>query len=227
MGKPTKTSATYVPPNNLTPTLSTSSNHTMIDLRRDKSSTAFTPAPAISGPIPPLPKRHPHTQNQQQTLSTKTSSSSLTGQTGSGRRPSRETSGGSGKFHPPTLDPKYLKSNISAPIQGTLESTAPNSPTPSMRSFSPTSSTLSSISSSATPPRGSVSSASSKSHEISGPMLKASTNNSTSVRSSIYSTMDDNQSLAASKNSKSTEFYLERPTDEAEIEQMFNDLIVG
>lgn len=72
-------------------------------------------------------------------------------------------------------------------------------------------------------PRGSVSSA--RSHEV-----PASTINqhisypiNPSVRSSLYSTAEEG--TGATKPSKPSEFHLERPADDAVIEQMFNDLI--
>ncbi len=237
MGKSSKSPSTYTPPNNgssnnLTPAVSTTSTVNISDLKREKStsSSGFTPTPVISGPIPPLPQRTHH--QQQQKLSTKSSASNLRDR----RPPSREASGGSThshKFNPFNTDSSNVKSTISSPIPNFSEfsSASPQSPTFSVSStFSPTSTSHMSTQSASTAathitPRGSVSSA--RSHEV-----PASTINqhisypiNPSVRSSLYSTAEEG--TGATKPSKPSEFHLERPADDAVIEQMFNDLIVS
>lgn len=251
MPKPKPPQITYVPPNgssgnNLTPTMSNASlasNHTYNgDLRRDKSSSSFTPAPVISGPIPPLPKqRHHH-------LTSRDSSASLRDReyrdvSGSRRPPTRDPSGGSSQFNPytivvpPNSGITTDHSNISAPIPisssySHQDNLSPLSPTMSIASsLSPSSVSHMSTQSTSTSathntPRGSVSS--SRSHEISHPIIQHHPIPvSPSTRSSLYTQADDSQSLSTTRTGRSTaEFYLERPTDDSVIEQMFNDLIV-
>lgn len=221
--------------NNLAPTISTASTVNIGDLKREKSTTSsgFTPAPVISGPIPPLPQRTHH-QQQQSRLSNKSSASNLRDR----RPPSREASGGSThshKFNPFASESTIVKTTISSPIQNLSEfsSVSPQSPTPSTSStFSPTSTShmsTQSVSTAAThiTPRGSVSS--SRSHEISAPTHNQHISYpiTPSVRSSLYSTIEEGTSTTTLKNSKPSEFHLERPTDDSVIEQMFNDLIVS
>lgn len=230
---------------------SLSSNHTYnSDLRREKSSSSFKPLPVISGPIPPLPQRQHH-----QSLAARDSSASLRDReyrdlSGSARRPpSRDPSGGStashtSKFNPYTIvvSPNGSITDGSNTISVTSQhpsafynhqdNLSPHSPPLSVTSsLSPSSTSHMSTQSTSTAathntPRGSVSS--SRSHEISNPIIQPfSIPGSPSARSSLYSTIDDNHGTSTRTGKSNAEFHLERPTDDAVIEQMFNDLIVS
>lgn len=220
----------------LTPSISSASvavhqPHLAADLRRDKSSSSFTPAPVISGPIPPLPKRnHNHTQIPHDT------SANLRDReyyAGSARRPpSRETSGGSttpstSVMYPLNLTPPGMSYSPTPNGKSLNESYSPQSPTSSVgSSLSPSSASHFSSRSASTAtthitPKGSSSNLRS---EISNPILQHSPNSNAPPLPTMYSIGDDHK---GGKNGSAADFHLERPSDDRVIEQMFNDLIVS
>lgn len=226
---------------NLTPSVSTSSTsghqaYLAADLRREKSSSSFTPATVISGPIPPLPKR-----NHLPSLTTRDSNASLRereySQSLARRPPSRDPSGGSANssYNPySSLSPNSIPSHSpNSASHYAPDSGSPSSPTMSLTSsFSPSISSHMSTQSTSTlathnTPRGSVSSV--RHPEISNPVITHIPNSiPPSARSSLYSSVDEHNSSQATRTGKPTpEFHFDRPTDDAVIEQMFNDLIVS
>lgn len=220
---------------NLTPSISSAyiavhQPHLATDLRRDKSSSSFTPAPVISGPIPPLPKRnHNHTPVPHDTSANLREREYYAG---SARRPSsRETSGGSttpssSGMYPLNLTPPGMSHSPTSNGKALNESYSPQSPTSSVgSSLSPSSASHFSSRSASTAathvtPKGSSSNLRS---EISNPILQHSPNSNAPPLPTMYSIGDDHK---AGKSGATTEFHLERPSDDRVIEQMFNDLIV-
>ena len=228
-------------PNALTPSISTAStashfSHHVADLRRENSSSSFTPTPSISGPIPPLPPRQYH-QPPRETYNRDQYRES----TASSRRPSLRDSHASTITSPTaTKYSSHASLNNSLPENSLLSNSPQPNPGSSSGHSTPTSSTVlprvlssashmsmksnSSAGSYSIPHRGSV--ASIRTNDPLPPLPNQHT--APSIRSSLYSVIDDGHSLSSTRTNKSTaEFSLERPTDDAIIEQMFNDLIVS
>lgn len=213
MPKPKPTPA-YVPPSRsdhaLTPSVSSASVYShAADLRRDSSASPFTPPPSISGPIPPLPPQRYQNQPSRETSFRDREYREAP------RRPSLRDSPGS---TPPQHNPYVSTSQPGS--YSNLPSGHSTPPIPS-NSLPRTSSNASHMSIKSTSSAGSMHRGSLASIRTNDP-LPPLPHQSPSSRSSLYS-VDD---VASSKSSKS-EFHLERPTDDAVIEQMFNDLIVS
>lgn len=223
MPKP-KSSSAYTPPSKTqhtsNPSISSlaSFSHAS-DLRRDSSASPFTPAPSISGPIPALPQRHHHQPSRENSLRDRD------------RDPTRQPSTSS-QYNPYTSLPtshsiSESQNTTSIPPSLQMSNNIGSSNVPVMSPIPRSSSSASHMSIKSTSSGGSFRRGSFASIRTNDP-LPPLPNQPTSMRSSLYSVSDDSHNLSSTKSDKSaTKFTLERPADDAIVEQMFNDLIVS